>query len=98
MNEYWLLLFVFFWAITDRIREIAVFPWWLSSINNWFDTFYNPDIGTWWPFRDAYHTFKNLAPMMLFFLVWWWFDFYTAIYMIIVWMAGQFLGLLFRKN
>lgn len=98
LNEHWLLLFVFFWAITDRIREIAIFPGWVSSIGKWFDTYYNPNIGTWYPFRDAYHTFKNIAVLFLFIVTWRIFDFMTAIYLIIIWMAGQFLGLLFRKN
>ena len=48
MNEYWLGLFLLFWALTDRMREIAVFPGWVSALGGWFDTFHNKDITTLW--------------------------------------------------
>lgn len=98
MNEDWLLLFVFFWALTDRPREVAMFPGWKSSLGKWFETHYNSKIGNWWPFRSAYHTFKNAPVVFLFILTWVFYGFMAAIYLVVVWMAGQFLGLLTRVN
>lgn len=98
MDEYYLMLFVFIWALTDRQREIAVFPGWYSKLGEWFDTHYNPNVGAWWPFRTAYHTFKNIIVLLLYVLTWIFYDFMTANYVIIIWMAGQFLGLITRKK
>ena len=97
MNEYWLGLFFFLWALTDRLREIAVFPGWISVFGEWFDTFYNKNASTLNPFRDAYHTFKNLAVLFFVLMVWWFYGFIIALSMLAIWMSGQFLGLLFRK-
>lgn len=91
------ILFVLMWGFFDRIREIAIFPGWVSRIHEWFDTYYNPDVSTWWPFRDCYHTFKALPVFMLFGLIWYWSGIMNAIYIYIAWAIGQKLGLLTRK-
>ena len=98
MNEYWIGLFVFFWAVTDRQREIAVFPGWESIFGEWFETFYNDKVSELWPFRTAYHTFKNIAVLFLVIVVWIHYGFIIAMSMVAIWGAGQFLGLLARKN
>jgi len=98
MNEYEIGLFVLIWAITDRIREIAIFPGWISVFGKWFDTFYNDKITTLWPFRTAYHTFKNLAVIALVIIVWINYGFIISMSIVAIWGSGQFIGLLFRKN
>ena len=93
-----ILGFVFFLSITDRLREIAIFPGWHSIFGKgWFDQYYTIDTPKWWPMRDGYHFFKWLPIALLYVLLWWLFDFWIACLMYFVWWLGQILGKLFRK-
>ncbi len=93
-----IIFFVMFWAITDRFREVAVFEGWVSSIHEWFDTYYSLNLPSWFLFRTAYHTFKNLPVLFLFGLVWWLFGFWNGFYMAGTWGIGQWVGLLAARK
>jgi len=94
------ILFVLIWAITDRIREIAIFEGWESRFKGrWWDRFYTPTVPTWWLFRDGYHTFKNLPVLFLFVMTWYVFGLWpTGLAVVGAWAVGQFVGLAFRKE
>ena len=98
MNEYIILLFVFVWAFSDRLREIAVFPGWESKWGKWFDTYYTPDMWKWIPWRDAYHLFKAVAIWFLVLLIFIIFGWEVALYIYAAWAVGQFAGLVARKK
>ena len=93
-----IIVFTLIYGFFDRIREIAMFPGWVSRIHKWFDTYYNPDVPEWNPFRDCYHTFKALPIFILFGLVWYFGGIINAIFVYLAWAVGQRLGLLTRKE
>lgn len=93
-----LVIFVLFWAITDRIREIAVFANWKSIFGGWFDRYFTPEYPTWFFLRDGYHTFKLLPILLLTYYTWTRYDWFYALVVAATWGAGQAIGLLFRKE
>ena len=93
-----IIFFTMFWAITNRWMEVAVFKGWESTLGRWFDTHYNPNLPTWFLFRSAYHTFKNLPVLFLCALVMWKFGFWNGIYMAGAWGTGQWVGLMSARR
>jgi hypothetical protein len=93
----WIVIFSFIWGIFNRLQEIAQWPDWKSKFGPWFDTV--NEIGNkWWPFRDAYHTFKGLSIYFLCILVGIFFGWTSGIYMYTAWAFGQFLGKLTKRR
>ena len=98
MDEYVIVAFILVWALMDRIREVAIFPGWTSSLHEWLDTHYTDKLPDWVPFRDAYHLFKAIPVYILCGLVWYHFGFMNFLYAYAAWAAGQFLGLTTRRK
>ena len=96
--SYETLIFIILWGILDRQREIAVFPGWISKLGKWFDTFYTPTQPVWWPFRDAYHTFKAIIVYVFVGWIWYHYGFVDAVYTYAGWAIGQKIGLFTRMK
>ncbi len=93
-----LILFTFFWAFTDRFREVAIFPGWVTRFWKWFETHYNPNQPIWNPIRTAYHTFKNSPVSYLFVLMWLQYGFWKAFQLVGTWYIGQTIGLIIARK
>ena len=99
MSDREIILFVLIWAIADRLREIAIFPGWVSRFGGWWDRFFTPSIPSWVPWRDGYHAFKNLPVLLLFVITWLVYGLWpSALAVVGAWTIGQWVGLAFRKE
>ena len=96
IDKYDLIIFLLVFGFTDRLREIAGWPWWISKWGGWFDTHDSPGL-KWFPFRDAYHTFKFVSNASIIGMVWYFFGYEAGFYAACAWGLGQFLGLMAKK-
>ena len=98
MQDKEIVLFVLVWAIADRLREIAIFPGWVSRFGGWWDRFFTPSIPSWVPWRDGYHAFKNLPVLILVVASVYTYGWLPSLYVMAAWGIGQYVGLAFRKE
>jgi len=96
---YWqLLIFIVIWGVTDRIREIAVFPGWKSIFGEWFDRYFTPECPYWNPFRDGYHTFKIIPVLYITCIIYINNTWQHAFLILLIWAVSQGMGLIFKKE
>ena len=97
MNWYEAIVIAFlFYGIFDRLREIAQWDFWSSVFGNWLDT-YNEKGPKWFPFRDAYHTFKNIPVYTICIIVGYYAGWQNGLYAYIAWALGQYIGILTKE-
>lgn len=94
------------WAICDRLREIAIFPRWVSIFGGWWDRYFTPEKKNWNPFRDGYHFWKNAAIFLYCAEVGicigieynWVYGVTVGLFSYGFWAVGQSIGLLFKRD
>jgi len=98
IDQYVLIIFLLIFGFTDRLREIAAWPWWRSKWGKWFDTYCDQKMPKWFPFRDAYHTFKFVTNSCVIGMVWYYFGLQAGFYAAGAWGVGQYLGLMSKEE